>query len=99
MGISREEVTRIAELARLQLDGGQLDSMCAELSEVLEFVAALRRLDLEGCDPGTFAPIGAALREDAPNGRRLGAESALAAAPEAEGGFFLVPPIVDDVQP
>lgn len=99
MGISREEVTRIAELARLQLDGDRLESMRAELSEVLEFVAALRRLDLEGCEPGTFAPTGAALREDVPNGRRLTAESALGAAPEREGGFFLVPPIVDDVQP
>jgi aspartyl-tRNA(Asn)/glutamyl-tRNA(Gln) amidotransferase subunit C len=99
MGISREEVERIAELARLELDGARLESMRAELSAVLEFVAALRRLDLDGCEPGTFAPAGASLREDVPDGRRLDAATALAAAPVGEGGYFLVPPIVDDVQP
>lgn len=99
MGISREEVERIAELARLELDAERLESMRAELSAVLDFVTALRQLDLDGCDPGVFASSEAALRADEPNGRRLDAGTALAAAPEGEDGYFLVPPIVDDVQP
>ena len=39
------------------------------------------------------------LRADEPNGRRLTTEQALAAAPEGEHGFFLVPPIVENVNP
>lgn len=99
MAISREEVERIAALAKLELTEASTESMRAELSAVLDFVTALKRLDLEGCEPGIFAPADAPLRADEPNGRRLGAAAALAAAPEAEDGFFLVPPIVDDVQP
>ncbi len=99
MAISREEVERVAELARLEIPEAGIERMRAELSEVLEFVQVLRRLDLEGCAPTTFAPEDAPLREDTPDDRRLGCERATAAAPEGEGGFFLVPPIVDYLEP
>ena len=46
-----------------------------------------------------FAPADAPLRADEPDGRRLSTDQALAAAPEAEVGFFLVPPIVENVNP
>lgn len=99
MAIRREEVERIAELARLRLDAGRLERIAAELGSILEFVAQLDRLDLEGLGPTAFAPPGAPLREDRPDGRRLAAEAALAAAPAAEDGFFLTPPIVENVNP
>lgn len=99
MPISREDVRRIAELARLEIPEGELDRMRAELSEVIDFVAALNRLDLTECEPTSFAPRDAPLREDVVNGRRLGAEAALAAAPDREDGFFRVPPIVENLNP
>ena len=99
MPIRRDEVMRIAELARLEIPEADLDRMAAELSAVLDFAAALHRLDLEGCEPSTFAPAEGALRADAPNGRRLTAEAALAAAPDGEGGYFRVPPIVENLNP
>ena len=99
MSIDRDEVARIAELARLEIPPEQVDRLVAQLSQVLDFAATLHQLDLEGCEPTVFAPADAPLRADEPNGRRLGAERALAAAPEGEGGFFLVPPIVENVNP
>jgi aspartyl-tRNA(Asn)/glutamyl-tRNA(Gln) amidotransferase subunit C len=99
MPIRRDEVTRIAELARLEIPEERLDAMAAELSAVLDFAAALGRLELAGCEPSTFAPGDAALREDAVNGRRLTPEAALAGAPEREDGFFRVPPIVENLNP
>jgi aspartyl-tRNA(Asn)/glutamyl-tRNA(Gln) amidotransferase subunit C len=99
MSISREEVVRIAELARLEIPEAGLERMRGELSAVLDFVAALERLDLAGFEPTTFAPRDEPLREDAPNGRRLTPEAALAAAPEREQGFFRVPPIVENLDP
>ena len=59
----------------------------------------LVQLDLGGCEPTAFAPRLAPLREDACDDRRLAPEQALAAAPEAEDGFFLVPPIVENLSP
>jgi aspartyl-tRNA(Asn)/glutamyl-tRNA(Gln) amidotransferase subunit C len=98
MSIRREDVERIAELARLELPAADVERTAAELSKILDFVAALDRL-LAGCEPTEFAPADAPLREDRPNGRRLPTADALAAAPESEDGFFLVPPIVENVNP
>jgi aspartyl-tRNA(Asn)/glutamyl-tRNA(Gln) amidotransferase subunit C len=99
MAIRREEVERIAELSRLRLEPERLDVMAGQLSSVLDFVATLNQLDLSGSEPGTFSSPEGALREDAVNGRRLGAEAATREAPEAESGFFVVPPIVENVNP
>jgi aspartyl-tRNA(Asn)/glutamyl-tRNA(Gln) amidotransferase subunit C len=99
MSLSREEVERIAELARLEIPPGNIEHLAGQLSQVLDFAATLHELDLEGCEPTVFAPADAALRADVPDGRRLSPEQALAAAPEGEHGFFLVPPIVENVNP
>jgi len=99
MPIRREEVERIAELARLELAPERLERAAAELSRVLDFVAALDRLDLAGCEPSVFAPADASLREDVPDGDRLDAGRATAMAPSAEDGYFLVPPIVENLNP
>lgn len=99
MALSRDEVRRIAELARLEIPDDRVDRMARELSSVLEFVGTLRQLDLQGLEPSAFAPASVPLREDGPDPRRLTTEQALAAAPEAEDGFFIVPPIVENVNP
>ena len=99
MAIDRDEVRRIAELARLEIPEREIERTAAQLSQVLDYVAALKRLDLAGCEISTFAPAEAPLRADEPDGRCLDPERALEAAPEAEGGFFLVPPIVENVNP
>lgn len=97
--IRREDVERIAELARLEIPPDRMERMRAELSAVLDFVRALERLDLKTHQPIGFAPAGAPLKQDEPNGRRLANDDAIAMAPEAEDGFFLVPPIVENVNP
>src|SRR5512138_3383934 len=99
MSIRREDVEAIAELARLEIPAERMARMTAELSAVLAFAEAIRRLDLAGAEPSTFAAAGATLREDRVDGRRLPSGDALAMAPEAEDGFFLVPPIVENVNP
>lgn len=99
MAIDRAEVERIAALAKLEIPEDSLERTSRELSAVLEFMTALKKLDLGGCGPSTFAPADAPLREDEPNGRRLTTDQAVAMAPSAEDGFFLVPPIVENVNP
>lgn len=99
MAIDGADVRRIAELARLELSDDQVARMATELSAVLEFVATLQKLDLAGCEPMSFAPAEAPLRDDAPDERLLTTPAALAMAPEAEEGFFIVPPIVEHLNP
>ena len=99
MSISRDDVRRIAELARLEIPEDRIDRMASELSAVLDFADALKKLDLAGCEPTTFAPAETPLRDDALDARRLTPDVALAAAPEGEHGFFLVPPVVENLNP
>ena len=99
MALSRAEAARIAELARLHVPESELDRLAVELSKVLDFAATLNDLEL-GDEPLTaFAPAEAPLRIDGPDGRTLAAGIASANAPEAEVGFFLVPPVVEDLEP
>jgi len=66
---------------------------------VLDFAATLDQLDLGDEELTALAPADAPLRSDAPDGRTLDPETATANAPEAEAGFFLVPPIVENLEP
>lgn len=99
MSIDAREVRRVAALARLELADDAVERVAAQLSSVLDFAAALNELDLEGCEPTAFAPPDAPLREDAPDGRTLGPEDVLAGAPESRDGCFVVPPIVENLNP
>ncbi len=99
MSIDRDEVRRIAELSRLEVPEDRIERVAEQLSNVLDFVATLDALDLSGCEPASLAPADAPAREDVPNGRRLEPGRATAGAPEAEDDFFLVPPIVENVNP
>ena len=99
MAIDRAEAARIAELARLAVPEDELELVARQLSQVLEFVAALDQLDLAEGEPTVFAPPGEPLRADEPDGRTLDAERATAGAPESEHGFFLVPPVVENLEP
>ena len=97
--MERDEVRRIADLARLEIEPDAIGRTAEELSKVLEFMTVLGRLDLAGCEPTSFAPADAPLRPDALDDRCLTTAQALAAAPEAEDGYFLVPPVVENLSP
>lgn len=99
MPIDEREVRRVAALARLEIPDDDLHRVAEQLSSVLDFAAALDELDLSDCEPTAFAPAGAPLRADLPDERRLGVEDALAGAPESRDGCFVVPPIVENVNP
>ena len=99
MPIDAAEVRRIAELARLEIADEAIERVAGELSKVLAFVEELQRsADSGALEPTTFAPAEAPLRPDELDPRRLGAETAMAAAPESEDGFFLVPPVVENLE-
>jgi aspartyl-tRNA(Asn)/glutamyl-tRNA(Gln) amidotransferase subunit C len=99
MSIDDREVRRIAALARLEIADEDVHRVAVQLSSVLDFAATLNELDLEGCEPTALAPPDAPLRADEPDGRRLDREDVLAGAPEVRDGCFVVPPIVENLNP
>jgi aspartyl-tRNA(Asn)/glutamyl-tRNA(Gln) amidotransferase subunit C len=93
--ISREEVDELALLARLELGDAEAERLRGELSAILDYVAQLAGVDTAGVEPMTHAvPLDCPLRPDAA-APSLTQDEALAGAPRAEDGFFVVPRIID----
>ncbi len=92
--ITREEVERIADLARLTLRPEEAERMTGELETILEYVASLEALDTEGVEPTSHAiPLRTPLRDDRVQ-PGLDPEQAVANAPERDGHAFVVPKVI-----
>lgn len=93
--IDRDEVNRIARLARLYLDPAEQDAFTRQLNSVLEHMDKLRALDTDEVQPTYHVlPLVNVFRADevVPG---LTQEEALANAPDPAGGGFRVPKIVE----
>ena len=89
--IDREEVLHVARLARLALGEEEIEPMARELSGVLDHVAKIGELDLDGVPPTSHVvEITGALRPDEPV-PSLPRDLALAQAPASSEDGFLVP--------
>ena len=96
MGLTREEVRRIAALARLRLAPDEEERLAGELSAILDYVRLLEELDVSGVPPMTHALAAAEtpFRDDVvvPG---LPPEEALRNAPARAGTCFQVPRIIE----
>ncbi|GGC12306.1 Asp-tRNA(Asn)/Glu-tRNA(Gln) amidotransferase subunit GatC [Cellulomonas carbonis] len=94
--ISREEVARLAGLARIDLTGPELDRLAGELDVIVESVATVSRVATADV-PATSHPLPLTnvFRDDVVE-PTLPVEEILAAAPAAQDGRFLVPQILEE---
>ena len=94
--ITRDDVAHLARLARIAMTDDELDHLAEQLDVILGAVARVQEVAAADIPPSSHAvPLTNVFRDDvlAPT---LGAEAALAAAPEAEDGRFRVPRILDE---
>jgi aspartyl-tRNA(Asn)/glutamyl-tRNA(Gln) amidotransferase subunit C len=92
--ISKEQILHIAHLARLEVDSDNVAALEKDLNNILGYVHSLQALDLSEVEPtahGSLVPT--PLREDEIQ-PSLGAEKALAAAPQSGNSAFIVPKVV-----
>lgn len=96
MSLSRDDVAKVATLARLALDEQELGRMTRELSTIVGFVSLLEELDTANVEPLAH-PLGTTnvFRDDVPR-PSLPVESALATAPKQDGECFLVPAVLGE---
>ncbi len=94
--ISREEVSHLAMLARIDLTPDELDRMAGQLDVILDAVATVREVAGEDV-PATShpMPLTNVTRPDVVR-EGLSAEQALAGAPESEQQRFRVPRILEE---
>ncbi len=65
MSLTREEVEKIADLAKLELSEGERESFRGQLSSILEYVGKMSEVDIKDADPMSHAiPLLNVLRPD-----------------------------------
>jgi aspartyl-tRNA(Asn)/glutamyl-tRNA(Gln) amidotransferase subunit C len=93
--LSRQDVQRIAELARLELSDSELDLFTRQLGDILTYVEQIRALDTTGVAPTSQVMNRPVDRDDVP-GETLTRSQLLDNAPDAavEAGLFKVPRVI-----
>lgn len=95
MSISKEDVTYVANLARLRFDGAATEKMVKELDSVLDYVNTLNEVDtIDVAATEHILPVKNVYRKDE-IGESLPNEVALANAPDSENGCFKVPRVLE----
>lgn len=95
MSITRQDVEHVAYLARLGLTEEEKDRLTEQLSDILDHMQVIDRLDTSAIPPtAQVIPLRNVMRDDEarPSADR---EDILKNAPRREGDFFLVPPVLE----
>jgi len=95
MKISREEVQRVALLARLRLTPQEESQLTEQLDHILGYMEKLAELDTSNVEPFSHAVDAVnAMREDIVT-NRPNADALLANAPDRDATYFKVPKIIE----
>ena len=95
MSLSGEDVAKIAELARLEIDAEAIPALGGELGRILDLVAQMDSVDTDGVTPMAHPlDMTQRLRDDVvteTDQRALYQRT----APAVEDGLFLVPKVIE----
>lgn len=99
MALTPQDIQRIANLARLELNPGESDRMLTQLNGFFDIVEKMRAVDTTGLTPlahpvAAIQDVTLRLRDDIasePNQRERNQRS----APAVERGLFLVPKVIE----
>jgi len=95
MAITREEVHRVAALARLRLDAAEEERLTADLAHILDAFARLSALDTSAVPPTAHVEEDRRVFRDDAVTNPPAAEALLTGAPARDGRFFRVPKIIE----
>jgi aspartyl-tRNA(Asn)/glutamyl-tRNA(Gln) amidotransferase subunit C len=99
MSLTSSDIARIANLARLDLQGPEAERMQTQINGFFAIVDAMRAVDTSGIEPlahpvAAIQDVALRLREDRvsePNQRQANQQN----APALEQGLFLVPKVIE----
>jgi len=93
--ISDEDVSKIAQLAHLELNKDEVHSLTGELNSILGYVQQLEKTDVNHVTPMSHVHgINNIMRDDTVS-EHLDSDEALKNAPDTSGRFIRVPIIID----
>jgi aspartyl-tRNA(Asn)/glutamyl-tRNA(Gln) amidotransferase subunit C len=95
MSIDIDTARKVAKLARIRVEEGDLPALAGELSGILTFMEQLNEVDVTGVEPMTsVTPMRLKRRPDVVTDGNMQA-AILKNAPDAREGFFAVPKVVE----
>lgn len=96
MRLSREEVERVAELAKVGLSEDELERLRGQLSDILDHIEILNELDTTNVPPMAHVTgLENVMRDDVVT-TCLSNSAVLANAPDQEDGYFKVPAVLEE---
>ena len=96
MTIDREEVKKVANLARLNITEAEEETFTTQLNDILGYFEQLSELDTTDVVPTTRAIETSNITRPDKLDPFPAKEELLQAAPEQQGDFFRVPKIISD---
>ena len=95
MSVDAATVRRIAHLARIAVEEGEVEHLQGELNAMLAFVEQLSEVNVEGVEPMTsVTPMAMKKRHDVVTDGN-DADAVLRNAPAREGNYYVVPKVVE----
>ncbi|MDT8990203.1 Asp-tRNA(Asn)/Glu-tRNA(Gln) amidotransferase subunit GatC [Curvibacter sp. APW13] len=99
MSLTSNDIQRLANLARLELESTQSEALLGQMNAFFDIVEQMRAVDTSGVEPlshpvATVMDVALRLRDDAvseSNQRDANQQS----APAVEQGLFLVPKVIE----
>lgn len=93
--ISTATVLHLAHLSRLQLSGGEVDALAADITNILAYVEQLNELDTKNVEPSyQVTGLENVWREDVVVGGDVSREALLALAPDQSENQVKVPKVL-----
>jgi aspartyl-tRNA(Asn)/glutamyl-tRNA(Gln) amidotransferase subunit C len=98
MSINREDVLKIAELAKLHFSESEADAFVPQFQSILDYIEQLKRVDVAGIEPTSHVSLTEdfekyIFREDQTR-PSLSPDEALSGAPDSGDQHFRVPKVI-----
>lgn len=95
MSVTKKDVDYVADLARLQLDEEERESLVQDMNQILDYMTTLEEVDTSDVEPLEHViELEYRLRDDKAK-EPLSHEDALKNAPDADSDYFRVPRVIE----
>ncbi|WP_445666671.1 Asp-tRNA(Asn)/Glu-tRNA(Gln) amidotransferase subunit GatC [Fodinibius sp. AD559] len=95
MSVTKKDVNYVADLARLQLNEEETESLVNDMNQILDYMTTLEELDTSDVEPLEHViDLEYRLRDDKAK-EPLSHEDALKNAPDADTDYFRVPRVIE----
>lgn len=96
MSVTKKDVEKIAELARLKFNDAELENFTDDMNNILSYVEKLNELNTENVEPLSHPNEGSNVFRDDVMKESTPKDEALKNAPDKDDKFFKVPKVIQD---